>query len=349
MRVLITGGTGFIGSHTVAAVVRAGHDVRLLVRRPERVGPALAPFGLHAVDVVTGDVLDAGSVQGAADGCDAVIHAAALYSMDPREGRQALTTNRRATKIVLQAAVQARLDPIVYVSSYVAMLPSRNLLSPDSPIGVGGPPYPRSKAESEVIARRHQTNGVPLVVTYPGAVIGPHDPYFGDSAFTIAMILRNRIPFEVPGGWPVADVRYIADAHAAALRPGMGPRRYLLGGHYRTWRELYDSLRRLTGRHLPAAPTPRSLALASGTAMDGLQRLVRQRLPFGQQASWIVTYCPGIDNAAARTAREELGVEPPPLEETLGDTIRWMVEAGHLSAKIAGRLAQADRHTGPKG
>jgi uncharacterized protein YbjT (DUF2867 family) len=64
MRVLVTGGTGFVGSHTVAAAVRAGHDVRLLVRRPERVDPALAPFGIHAADIVTGDVLDAGSVQG---------------------------------------------------------------------------------------------------------------------------------------------------------------------------------------------------------------------------------------------------------------------------------------------
>jgi nucleoside-diphosphate-sugar epimerase len=336
MRVLITGGTGFLGSHTVAAVVRAGHDVRLLVRRPERVGPALAPFGIQAADVVPGDVLDAGSVQAAVDGCDAVIHAAALYSMDPREGRKTLATNRSATEIVLQAAVRAQLDPIVHVSSYVALLPSHDVLGPDSPIGVDGPPYPRSKAESEVIARRHQSEGAPLVITYPGAVAGPHDPYFGDTAFVIAMILRNRIPFALPGGWPVADVRYVADAHAAALQPGMGQRRYLLGGHYRTWRELYASFRRLTGHRLPAVPTPGSLARASGRAMDGLQRLIRRRLPFGCQAPWIVTHCRGTDSS---TAGKELGVAPPPLEETLGDTIRWMVEAGHLPPRLAGRLA----------
>src|SRR4029453_19500084 len=100
MRVLITGGTGFVGSHTVAAVVRAGHDVRLLVRRPKRVDPALAPFGLQAADIVTGDVLDAGSVEVAVDGCDAVIHAAPLYSIDPREGRKALPKKRRAPGVV---------------------------------------------------------------------------------------------------------------------------------------------------------------------------------------------------------------------------------------------------------
>jgi dihydroflavonol-4-reductase len=343
MRVLITGGTGFVGSHTVAAVVRAGHDVRLLVRRPERVDPALVPFGIQAADIVAGDVLDAGSVQGAVDGCDAVIHAAALYSVDRREGQKALATNRRATEIVLQAAARARLDPIVHVSSYVALLPSHDVLGLDSPIGVGGPPYPRSKAESEVIARRYQAEGAPVVITSPGAVAGPHDPYFGDTAFVIAMILRNRIPFATPGGWPVADVRYVAAAHAAALRPGLGPRRYLLGGHYRTWPELYTALRRLTGRRLPAVPTPGFLARASGRAMDGLQRLIPWRLPFGYQGPWIVTHCLGAEDT---TARDELGVQPPPLEETLSDTIRWMVQAGHLPARLAGKLARVDPPAG---
>jgi nucleoside-diphosphate-sugar epimerase len=182
MRVLITGGTGFVGSHTVAAVSQAGHAVRLLVRRPDKAN---------------------------------------------------------ATEIVLEAAVQARLDPIVHVSSYVALLPSQDVLTPDSPVGVGRPAYPASKALSEQIARRHQSAGAPVVTTYPGAVAGPYDPYFGDTAFTRAMILRNRTPFGLPGRWAVADVGYVADAHAAMLEPGRGPRRYLLGGHDTTWNDLY--------------------------------------------------------------------------------------------------------------
>jgi dihydroflavonol-4-reductase len=151
----------------------------------------------------------------------------------PREAEKALATNARATEIVLAAAVGATLDPIVHVSSYVALLPSRDVLRSNSPIGVGAPAYPRSKVQSELIARRHQARGAPVVTTYPGAVAGPHDPYFGDTAFTIAMILQNRMPFALPGGWPVADVGYVANAHAAMLQPGRGPRRYLLGGHYR--------------------------------------------------------------------------------------------------------------------
>src|SRR5215831_583372 len=336
MRVLITGGTGFVGSHIVAATIRAGHDVRLLVRRPERVGPALGPLGIEEVDTVSGDVLDPASVQAAVEGCHAIVNAAAVYSLDPGEAKQVLAMNPRATEIVLEAAAAANLDPIIHVSSYVALLPSDVVLGADSPVGEKGPAYPRSKAESELIARRHQDAGAPVVTTYPGAVVGPDDPYFGDSAFTIAMILRNRVPFALAGGWPVADVRYVADAHASMLTPGRGARRYLLGGHYKRWSELYVSLRHLTGRRLPALPTPGFLGRASGRAMDELQRVTRARLPFGHQGAWIITRCAGTDDTATR---RELGIEPPPLEQTLAETIRWMVQAGRLPPKLAGELA----------
>jgi dihydroflavonol-4-reductase len=339
MRVLITGGTGFVGSHTVAAVIRAGHDVKLLVRRPERVQAALAPLGVDEVDSVTGDVLDAASVQAAVEGCDALINAAAIFSLDPGEAEKMLATNTRATEIVLEAAIRAGLDPIVHVSSYVALLPSHDVLGPNSPVGIGAPAYPRSKAQSELIARRHQAEGAPVVTTYPGAVAGPHDPYFGETAFTLAMILRNRMPFAVPGGWPIADVGYVANGHVAILEPGQGPRRYLLTGHWRTWKELYASLRQLTGRQLPTVPTPGFLARASGRAMDGLQRLTRARLPFSHQGSWLVTQCRGADDTATR---EDLAITPPPLEQTLAETIRWMVESGHLPERLAGDVASVD-------
>ena len=105
MRVLTTGGTGFAGSHTAAAVVRAGHTVLLLVREPERVNAALAPLGISVQDIVSGDVLDPQSVQldpqsvqTAIAGCHAVAHAAAIYSRDPRKAANALATNPSAMR-----------------------------------------------------------------------------------------------------------------------------------------------------------------------------------------------------------------------------------------------------------
>jgi dihydroflavonol-4-reductase len=333
VRVLVTGGTGFVGSHIVSAVLERGHDVRLLARRPERVEPALFPLGARVDDVATGDVLDPVAVERAVEGCDTVIHAAAVYSIDPRETSEVVRTNVRATEIVLGAAVRTRGRPIVHVSTFGALLPNRGVLSPDSPIGRGAPPYPRSKAQSDAVARHLQTDGAPVVITYPGAVAGPHDPYLGDTDLAIAMILRGRIPFTMSGGWPVADVRYVADAHARILdRPG-APHRYMLCGHYVTWRQLYAALRRVTGRRLRTVPMPFPLALAGGWMMDGLQRVVRSRMPFGAQSSWIVWHCRGSDDSRTHV---ELDLRPPPLDDTLTDTIRWLVEAGHLPARFAG-------------
>lgn len=338
MRVLITGGTGFVGSHTTAAVLRAGHTVRLLARRPERVKTALAPLGITVRDVVRGDVLDPESVRAAVAGCHAVIHAAAVYSLDPRRAADTVASNARATEIVLEEGIKAGLDPLIHVSSYVALLPSRAVLTPDSPVGASGPAYPRSKAQSEQIARNYQAGGAPVVTAYPGVVAGPDDPYFGDTAFTLAMILRNRTPFAFRGRLPIADAGYVAAAHAAMLQPGRGPRRFLLGGQDTSWNDLFVTLRQLTGRRLPALPTPGPMARTSGRGLDVLQRAVPARLPFGYQGPWIMTKCAGIDDTATR---QELGIEPPSLDETLTETVRWMVRAGHLPARLAGRLAPA--------
>jgi nucleoside-diphosphate-sugar epimerase len=319
VRVLVTGGTGFVGSHIVSAVIRGGHDIRLFARRPDRVEPTLSPLGIHVDDVATGDVLNAEAIDRACDGCDAVIHAAAVYSIDPRRTAEVVWTNVRATEIVLGSAIRAEMRPIVHVSTYGALLPNDGVLGPDSPVGSGAPPYPRSKAESDDVARGLQADGAPVVITYPGAVAGPHDPYLGDTDFAIAMILRGRIPFAMAGGWPVADVGYVAEAHARILDRSRDPHRYMLCGHYVTWREMYAALRRVTGRRLRAIPTPLPVALAGGWMMDRLQQVVRPRLPFGAQGSWIVWHCRGSDDS--RTLAE-LDLRPPPLDETLRDTIR---------------------------
>ena len=85
MRVLVTGGTGFVGSHTVAALIAAGHEVRLLVRSPDRIAPALRPLGVtERLDHLVGDVTDPSSVARALEDCDAVVHAASVYNLDAR-------------------------------------------------------------------------------------------------------------------------------------------------------------------------------------------------------------------------------------------------------------------------
>lgn len=157
MDVTVTGGSGFVGCHTVAALVRAGHRVRLLVRSAGRVRPALEPLGVGDVEIVVGDVTDPRSVEQALRGVEAVIHCASVYSFEPRSNSAIQATNVPGTDLVLRTARQLGLDPIVHVSSFTALLgPKGATITVDSPPTAAPGAYSRSKADSDRVARRHQ-------------------------------------------------------------------------------------------------------------------------------------------------------------------------------------------------
>jgi dihydroflavonol-4-reductase len=328
MRVLVTGGTGFVGSHSVAALVSQGHQVRLLVRSRDRVASSLSPLAVEGVESVQGDVTTPQSVAEAMAGCDAVLHAAAVYSVDPRAAARIRATNVRATEIVLGTAVRMGLDPVVHVSSYVALLPPAPrgaVLTPDSPVPRPRGDYCRSKAESDQVARRHQEQGAPVVIVYPGGVIGPDDPYLGDSNRAIAAFAKSGAA--IRGGGPFVDVRDVAAVHAAVMEPGRGARRYMITGHYVAMPDLIAAVQEITGRRSRIVTMPASLALAAGRTADLMQRLMPGRLPFSYEAVWISALQPRCDDS--RTA-SELGITPRDLRVTLADTLRWLADQGHL-------------------
>jgi nucleoside-diphosphate-sugar epimerase len=210
--VLVTGGTGYVGSHAIAALAQAGHRIRVLARAPERVPRALAPLGVDQVETVTGDVTDPVAVARALEGTDAVLHAASVFSMDPRKADEMRSVYVRGTDTVLGAAHRLGLDPIVHVSSELALLPAAEgeVLTADSPVQQPSWPYCRSKAESELVARKYQELGAPVVSVMPAAVWGPHDPHFGEGVTRATNVLRRRYPIVMPGGLHIADVRDVA-------------------------------------------------------------------------------------------------------------------------------------------
>ncbi len=338
MRVLVTGGTGFVGSHLVAALLDAGHEVRLLARHSGRVESALGPLNVSVTDVVVGDMTDPDTVAEAVQDRDAVVHVAALFTFDPRRVADIGSTNVRGTEVVLEAACKAGCDPVVHVSSYAALLPQSEALTPDSPTGTIQTPYSRSKAQSDRIARRFQEQGAPVVITYPGIVLGPNDPHMGESTRLIASILRGRVPFQLSGVLPIADVRYVAAGHAAVMEPGLGARRYLLTGIDTSGAELAAALRRVIGRRLIALPSPQVMTLAVARLADTLQRIVPGRLPLSYEGPVILKSTPRAGTDQSRTSAE-LGVSPPPLDRTLRDTVTWLVATGQLPTKAAGRVA----------
>jgi nucleoside-diphosphate-sugar epimerase len=117
VKVLVTGGTGFTGSHTVRALVAAGHEVRLLVRDAAKVQRVFEPHGLELADLVVGDMTDAAAVEKALSGCEGVVHSAALVDLRRASARLVEATNARGVELVVGGAVQRGLPRIVYVSS----------------------------------------------------------------------------------------------------------------------------------------------------------------------------------------------------------------------------------------
>ena len=257
MRVLVTGGTGYVGSHIVLALLRDGHDVRLLVRRPEQVAETFDPHGVTfaADDVVAGDVLDADSVSRALEGCDAVVHAAAIFSLDPRKAKAMLDTNAQATRVVLTAALERGCDPAVHISSSVALM-RHGGSGPDLPLGDIEHAYSRSKVLSEIEARKLQDEGRPVVTVYPGAIFGPHDPYVGSQTERFLWLVRGWFPVWSKGGVLASDVRDTAAVVAAVMQPGKGPRRYVVPGIQMTGNDLYGAVTKAIGRRRPHVDVP---------------------------------------------------------------------------------------------
>ena len=337
MRVMVTGGTGFVGAHTVAELARAGHTLKLLVRAPERVPPALDPLGVRDVEVVVGDVTDAGTVERALDGCDAVLHAASVFSFDPRMAKSIEHTNVRGTDLVLSLGQRLGLDPLVHVSSFAALIGTKGaLLTPDSPVTSPPGAYNRSKAESDRVARRYQADGAPVVITYPGSIWGPHDPHLGETCQLVRNILRRFWVVAPAGRLPITDVRDLARLHAAVLEQGRGPRRYMATAQNATARDIVRSVTRVTGQRLPMIELPPWALQGPARLADTAQSRLPFRLPIGAEPLYIVGQCPALDDGATR---REFGLLPRDLDETIADTIRWLVQSGQLPPRLAGRLA----------
>ena len=337
MDVAVTGGTGLLGSHSAAAYLRAGHRVRLLVRDEAAVERALRPLGVdpNAVDVVVADVTDAAAVRGALRGVDAVLHAAAVFSFDSRDHRRMREVNARGTEIVLDAALAAGAGRVVHVSTVGALMPSRRRpLSAESPVGRPRETYFASKAAADVIARRHQDAGAPVVISYPPALLGPHDPHLGDQTVRVRNALRGLMPLWPLGGYPLGDVRDTAELHTALLSAQPGGR-YFGPGHYVSTREQVRTLRQVTGRTLPTGYLPAAAMLPVGV----LAGLVQRVWPFHIPAEYGAIYTCHCATRVGDSAGMPFGIRPRPVAETMTDTVRWLHQRGLLSDRQAGNQA----------
>ena len=336
MKVLVTGATGFTGSHTVRALVAAGHDVRLFARDPDKVRLVFEPHGFVPDDVVVGDMTDPDAVQRALAGCDGVVHTAAQVELRRSAARRVEDSNIRGVELIIGGAARRGLASIVHVSSLgVFFVPGGPPLSPELPIAPGTTAYARSKARGEEYVRRLQEQGAPISISYPAAIVGPDDPGMSTANHGIYSSLRDATLL-TSSGFQVVDVRDLAALHVKLLdlaRPGA---RYPAAAEMCSWAEIYALLVELTGNRVRRLRVPGRLLRAAGSVGDVVKLVHDFNFPLTRDAMEFTTLWPGAD--AARTTRE-LGVSFRDVAETFRDTVSWMYGAGHLTPAQVGKLA----------
>ena len=335
--VLVTGGSGFIGAHSARALVDDGHSVRFLVRSRARLERTAGALGVPLDDVVIGDVTDAASVRSALEGCDAVLHAAALVATDGGSAAAMTATNEHGARTVLGSAAELGMDPIVHVSSGSVLYPTDEaVVGPDSPVVEGLGPYAASKVAAERFARQLQDEGAPVVCTYPMMVLGPPaGDRGGEGSKALPLFLRARVVTDV-GHWSALDVRDLARVHAAAMTPGRGPRRFTCGGHYFSTADAVALMEQATGLTIVRIPVPAPLMVSLGGVSEWASRLVGVATTFTHDAMVYLTRSVPVDDS--RTV-EELGVVFRDPLETMRATIEGLAETGSISRKQAGRAA----------
>jgi dihydroflavonol-4-reductase len=326
MHVLITGGTGFVGGWTAKVIADAGHSIRFLVRKPDRLQTSIAKLGVDVSDFAVGDITDRVSVRDALHGCDAVVHSAALVATDPRQTNEMLTTNMQGAQNVLGQSVELGLDPIIHVSSFTALFrPGLEMLTADLPVVGGADGYGTSKAQVEIYARGLQDAGAPVNITYPGMVLGPPvGDQFGEAGEGVKAALQMHA---IPGrsaAWLVVDVRDLAALHAALLEPGRGPRRYTAGGHRVPASELANMLGQIASTPMVAVPIPDTALRVAGAVLDRAGRFLPFDTPFTSAGMQYYTQMPASDDSPSE---RELGITYRDPQETMADTFEALHSA----------------------
>jgi farnesol dehydrogenase len=329
MRVLVTGGTGFLGRRIVAELAQR-HEVRLLVR--PTASRERFPQG---VGFAQGDVTDRASLEKAVTGCDAVIHAAALVKIlaPPADFDR---INLGGIENVLRVSEESgSVAKVVYVSSFIALGPTEagpgGMLDETAAVNerVWINDYERTKALADRRARRAIDEGAPLNVVYPGVIYGPGEMTEGNIVVHHVLdLIRKKLPGLIGSPdrrWNYVFVDDVARGVALALEKAPAGGRYVLGGENVRLGDFYALVEKLTGVAVPKHRIPDGIAKAAGALQKGWAKLTDGTPKLTPDLVEIYRH-----DWAYRSdrAERELGYAPRPFAQGLAETLAWLKESG---------------------
>lgn len=328
MKALVTGGTGFVGSHLVQTLVEAGHSARVLHRASSKLD-ALA--GLTYESVV-GDLTDADALRAACAGCDWVFHVAAVADYWRADVSKMFEANVDGTRAVLQAAREADVQRVVFTSSAAAVGLRDNGTTSDEGDAFNLPPerfpYGYSKSLAEGVVMEAVSKGQNVVIVNPVVIMGPGDLNMISGNFVTRIATLGRFAPVTTGGVAVTDVRDVARWHLAAAERGRAGERYILGTANYAYPQWLGMIADAVGVPRPLVTVPNVL-LSPIAAMIDLARKVGISTPVDANQTRLSGRRIFFDFAKAW---RELGAPEISMQQSLDDSYRWYVEHGFLHA-----------------
>lgn len=320
MKVLVTGATGFIGSHLVRRLARTEHKVRCLVRDPDRAG-RLSESG---AELAQGDVTDKASITRAMTGCDWVLNLANIYTFWVPDKRAYRQVNVEGTRNVMDCALELKVSKVIHVSTYAIWakcgVAPFNETTPISPVQVSE--YARSKYEGDRTAREYlEKKGLPLVMIYPGNVLGE-----GDNKPTgqfVNDVIHGRQPVSVFTDTVLTfvHVRDVAEAIVrAAEKPDSVGQKYIIANQQLPWGELAAMAANISGAKLPRLTLPGPLALITGAMLTLVADISRKPPLWGLSLDVARTLTLSL-KADGSKAQRELGITYTPIQQAVEEAV----------------------------
>jgi dihydroflavonol-4-reductase len=327
MKALVTGGTGFVGSHVVRALSEAGHSARVLHRVSSRMD------ALTGVDFESclGDILDEESLRTACEGCDWVFHVAAVADYWQADITRMFAANIEGTRRVLRAAREAGVRRVVFTSSAASIgIPQRDHMADENlPFNLSPDefPYGYSKAVAETVVNYAvRTYGQDIVIVNPVIVMGPGDLNMISGRFITEISRLGWLVPVPPGGVGVVDVRDVARWHLKAAECGRQGERYILGSANYTYREWFGMVADTVGVARPFLPAP-GFALPLVAWLVHRLRALGVTLPIDADQTRLGGRKLYYDYGKAFT---ELGTPQIDMRQSLQGTYDWYRENGYI-------------------